>query len=284
MDSGEVFLNGEWWFSNRTTYTYDENNNHIFSLIEEKHDSTWENSSRFFGYYTGNRVDSSRIQEWDNAWIDILSAHFQYENPEINNYTSVIVKRWNGSEWFDFQGSFKYDSSGNLEYNLWETWNGFEWIGNDRYFYSYNSSNLTTQGYCEIWDYNEWIPAPGVVEINWLKNYYRILHLTEKLYVYYPLTPVKENFSDEKVFTLFQNYPNPFNPSTVIEYEIKELSHVNIKVYDILGNEITVLVDEEKYPGKYSVNFNASHLSSGIYFYKLQAGGNTLVKSMMLMK
>jgi len=98
------------------------------------------------------------------------------------------------------------------------------------------------------------------------------------------ITAVKD---DQKIiddFRLSQNYPNPFNPLTNIDYEIKELSLVIIKVYDILGREAAVLVNEEKSPGKYSVQFNASHLSSGVYFYKLTSGGNTVVKNMLLLK
>jgi len=96
---------------------------------------------------------------------------------------------------------------------------------------------------------------------------------------------VPENENLQPVyFKLYQNYPNPFNPSTNIDYEINELAKVTIKVYDILGNEVTVLVNEEKHPGKYSVKFNAGYLSSGVYFYKLQSGGNIMVKSMVLIE
>jgi len=72
-------------------------------------------------------------------------------------------------------------------------------------------------------------------------------------------------------FYLSQNYPNPFNPSTIIKYQIPELSFVTLKVYDVLGNEIVTLVNEEKPIGSYKVEFDASTLQSGIYFYRLQA-------------
>ena len=85
-------------------------------------------------------------------------------------------------------------------------------------------------------------------------------------------------------FTLYQNYPNPFNPSTNIEYELKEYSYVSLRVYDILGNEIALLVNEEKYPGKYSTKFIGNNLASGIYIYKLTIGGNTQLRKMMLLR
>ncbi|MCH6573930.1 MAG: T9SS type A sorting domain-containing protein, partial [Bacteroidetes bacterium] len=73
-------------------------------------------------------------------------------------------------------------------------------------------------------------------------------------------------------FKLFQNYPNPFNPSTRIQYAVSSLQFVSLKVYDILGNEIAKLVNEEKQIGDYEVEFDGSELTSGIYFYRLQIG------------
>ncbi|NWF49666.1 MAG: T9SS type A sorting domain-containing protein [Ignavibacteriaceae bacterium] len=97
-----------------------------------------------------------------------------------------------------------------------------------------------------------------------------------------------------KDFVLYQNYPNPFNPATKIKYSIPALSlnpfsklegtFVTLKVYDILGNEVGTLVNEEQQPGVYEVEFSASNLSSGIYFYKLQTGSYTDTKKMILMK
>lgn len=85
-------------------------------------------------------------------------------------------------------------------------------------------------------------------------------------------------------FSLAQNFPNPFNPSTLISYKVKETSHIQIKVFNILGNEIKTLVDEEKPAGNYKVDFNASNFPSGVYFYRLQAGSFVETKKMILLK
>ena len=85
-------------------------------------------------------------------------------------------------------------------------------------------------------------------------------------------------------YKLYQNYPNPFNPSTRIEYEIPEVSFVTVKVYDVLGNEVATLVNEEKPAGTYEVVFNASELSSGIYFYKIEARNFIETKKMVLLR
>jgi len=85
-------------------------------------------------------------------------------------------------------------------------------------------------------------------------------------------------------FSLSQNYPNPFNPTTIIKYQIPELSFVTLKIYDVLGSEIATLVNEEKPIGSYVVELNAKGLPSGIFFYKLQAGSFVETKKMILIK
>ncbi|MDQ3022654.1 MAG: T9SS type A sorting domain-containing protein [Bacteroidota bacterium] len=85
-------------------------------------------------------------------------------------------------------------------------------------------------------------------------------------------------------FTLGQNYPNPFNPSTVIRYLIKENRFITLKVFDILGNEVSTLVNQKQTAGSYEVEFEGSNLSSGIYFYKLETEGFTDTKRMILLK
>jgi hypothetical protein len=95
-----------------------------------------------------------------------------------------------------------------------------------------------------------------------------------------------EQFSDIQSyqFELSQNHPNPFNPSTRIQYQISSNSQVSLKVYDVLGKEVAILIDEYKTAGKYEVEFDASLLSSGVYFYKLQSGNFINVRKMILIQ
>lgn len=85
-------------------------------------------------------------------------------------------------------------------------------------------------------------------------------------------------------FNLFQNYPNPLNPSTTISYQLPKKSFVNLSIYNLLGQKITELVNKEVQSGHYSVIWDASNLSSGIYVYKLTAGGFTAIKKCILLK
>ncbi len=85
-------------------------------------------------------------------------------------------------------------------------------------------------------------------------------------------------------FFLWQNYPNPFNPRTGIRYQVAEVSNVKLIVYDLLGRELMVLVNERKLPGQYEVTFDGSGLASGVYYYRLTAGSFTAVRKMILLK
>jgi len=103
------------------------------------------------------------------------------------------------------------------------------------------------------------------------------------------ITDVKTNNNLPNEFALFQNYPNPFNPSTTIKYSIPtvETGHapsVLLKIYDILGREVTTLVNKQQKPGNYEVSFDASQLSSGTYFYRLISGQYSETKKMMILK
>ncbi|MFA3784145.1 T9SS type A sorting domain-containing protein [Melioribacteraceae bacterium 4301-Me] len=95
------------------------------------------------------------------------------------------------------------------------------------------------------------------------------------------------NEDEEKIpqfFTLYQNYPNPFNPSTTIRFSLPQREHVTLKVFDILGREVAILVDGELNPGEHSVVFDASSLPSGVYFYRLQTGGYVQQRKMVVVK
>lgn len=95
---------------------------------------------------------------------------------------------------------------------------------------------------------------------------------------------VDENETKNFTFELTQNYPNPFNPSTVINYSIPVASKVELSVYNVLGQKVATLVNAQQAAGKFNVQFNASALSSGMYFYRLEAGNRVEVKKMLLIK
>jgi Secretion system C-terminal sorting domain len=127
------------------------------------------------------------------------------------------------------------------------------------------------------------IPAPGKYYIRmhcggtYSLNGYSF-HLTS------PGTSVKEQNDIPLVYSLTQNFPNPFNPSTTISFSLPSRSFVSLKIFDLTGKEVAAIVSEEMQPGKYSRQWNASDLSSGIYFYRLQAGSFAETKKLIVLK
>jgi len=122
--------------------------------------------------------------------------------------------------------------------------------------------------------------------------------ISEPVTVYNPTSAVGEQSDVPTKFELKQNYPNPFNPTTEIRFQIAEVrgqsegllteksavSRVTLKVYDVLGKEFATLVNEVLQPGEYSVGFDASRQSSGVYYYRLETGGKVAVKKMALLR
>ena len=114
------------------------------------------------------------------------------------------------------------------------------------------------------------MPAPSVV----------LIRLERK-----KTTDLKQDFSNyPDSYELKQNYPNPFNPSTLISYQLPSSGHVTLKIYDAIGNEITTLVNKNQSAGKYKANFDASNLTSGIYFYKISTSNFSQGRKMILLK
>jgi len=143
--------------------------------------------------------------------------------------------------------------------------NGQTWIQKNQGFGNMSVSTLITTNtyiFAGTWDYSVW-----------RRNLDEIISGITKKPGYIPLS-----------YSLEQNFPNPFNSRTTIVFQCPESGNVSLKIYDILGKEIAVLVNENLTPGKYEVIFNAGNLSSGIYFYKMAAKNFNLTKKMILSK
>jgi len=152
-----------------------------------------------------------------------------------------------------------------------------------RRYYALRLFDPEIQSIGETFTLDNLVPPAGTY---WYMKLITNLWTDPSLKLKYDTTVDVEKVSTEvpKNFTLYQNYPNPFNPSATIRYEIPERSFITLKVFDVLGNEIASLVNEEKLAGSYEVKFEADRLSSGIYFYKLQSGNFIKTKKMLLLK
>ncbi len=132
-------------------------------------------------------------------------------------------------------------------------------------------------------------PAAGVLYYDKANLLFQHGSGIDKLVITYTVTPLVGNHQTSTeipgTFALEQNYPNPFNPSTQIKYDVAKASAVSIKVFNVLGSEVATVISQDLAPGKYSVDFNASNLATGIYFYSLIVDGAKLdSKKMILVK
>jgi hypothetical protein len=142
-------------------------------------------------------------------------------------------------------------------------------------------------GYFDAWEVDYLAPGLGVI--------YRAMFLGQdilsgavidgKLYGDITTTAVEEQDNPlPEYFELRQNYPNPFNPYTTIEFSLPHSGFVTLKIYNLLGEEVATLVSEERNAGKYKVEWHASNMASGMYFYRLQAGGFMETKKLILLR
>lgn len=146
----------------------------------------------------------------------------------------------------------------------------------------YNMPGLAPGNYSVSGDKIDYQQTTSTVALDYQSGAERTVSFTLS-----PLTTTAVNGSKPgvpSVFSLQQNYPNPFNPSTTISFTIPEAVRVSLKVYNLIGQEVAQLMNEVRSAGTYTVRFNASHLASGIYLYKLTAGNQVITRKMVLMK
>jgi len=241
------------------------------------------------GYYINdNKINALAVDTANNIWIATnggvgvydedgiplpvelfsFSADVTYNEIHLNWITATETNN-HGFEVGKYKGQSSKDKA---KEEVWETVGFVEGSGTttEKQFYSFVDNNV----------------EPG-------KYLYRLKQIDfDGSYEYSNEIEVEIGLPDN--FELYQNYPNPFNPTTKIRYSIPSLAlrervsegrvRVSLKVYDVLGNEIATLVNEEKPPGNYEVEFNAKGLASGVYFYRLTAGSFIQTKKMILLR
>jgi len=208
-------------------------------------------------------------------------------DPDKDNKLDLLIGGERNGQIFNFEYSGQGNPADSASWNQYIAFDIFEYSGfppesfvngYPRLFYGYPAEDMDKDGL------NEYV----------FVNYHSSFDVwSGDAYVWVLEVSPETGIEDELIsspngFVLKQNYPNPFNPSTNIQYAINSTQFVTLKVYDALGTEVATLVSEEKTAGVYQVEFNpstsVSHPASSIYFYRLQAGGFSETKKMILMK
>lgn len=316
FSTSQAWQNGMWTDVSRTTYTYEAGGQSITAISETWSNNVWVNSVKSFYTLDVNGYKLSWLKQiWsNNVWVN--QSLYTYSVRSSGKLTAVTYAVWSNNAWLNStRNSFVYDDNEHLITQLSESWQNNGWVNSGQYSYSYDNSWGILEVLYERWtggSLSQYAKYSFVndsfgnalsgqrwlkVNDNWqlssgsLPMYYNQGNNSKSIYTssatatfqFIP-TSVETDDTGLMKFALRQNFPNPFNPSTKIYYSTPKVANVKLTVYDLLGNELAVLVNEEKIPGNYTVNFNAGTNPSGIYMYKLECGNLTQVRKMILLK
>ena len=296
----EYWSNGEWVDSQRYTYTFDANGNMLSELDESWSAGQLMNIYRRTSSYDANRNMLSLLnQYWSNGeWVNSQRSTYTYD--ANGKMLSEVDEYWSNGQWLVSNHSWRlYDANGNTLSELFEDWWNGQWDQSSRSMYAYDPQGDLTSFLHHSWFLSDstWTPTNGDVALtDSVGNSYD--------FVGYDLTLIRKTLVAEVTsgsgdvpasYSLSQNYPNPFNPSTTIGFQVPGEKNgsrisgqgsgwVTISVYDLLGRAIAVLVDEKKDPGNHTIRFDGSGLSSGVYFYRLEAPDFVSTKKMVIVR
>lgn len=228
---------------------------------------SYESSSYTTNYFTA-KYDSNGTAVWGASYNGTGNgSDVATSIGIISNNASIVVtgKSWGTSNNLDY-ATVRYDKNNGVQTQV------------NRYSFTQYSSDIAKDlvigddgaiyitGYSELLVENSnTISYISTIKLDWGSN-------------------MISNQVLPKSFSLYQNYPNPFNPSTSIKFDLREASYVKLAIYDVIGRQVDVLVNQQLNAGTHIISFSANNLSSGIYFYKLEAGSFSDIKKMTLVK
>jgi hypothetical protein len=277
----------------RNTFTYDENG-HILTELHEVGGLLWRfvNDNRWtYTYDSAWNILSKLNEYWLNGqWV--YGQRYTYTYDAEGSMLFWITELWSNGQWVNgSRNTYTYDSIGNLLLLLGENWTNNQWMNSERYTYTYDAEENLTSLWHYGWLNSSWTSTDigeggGFGVSDSAGNTYDLGYgynctLIRKLIV---TGVASQSGNVPTVYSLSQNYPNPFNPSTAIKFDMPRASQVNLSVFDILGREVSVLVNDRRDAGVYEVKFDGSNLASGVYFYRLQAGDFVQAKKLLILR
>jgi len=256
------------------TFTNDGNGNPLEELRKDWDGSAWVNGRKYNYTYNANQdLTESIKQEWNGSSYDNVEKE-TYTFDGNYNMTSYLLETWNGSVWENYErDTWVYDGNNNNTDALTESWNGSAWEDVDKGTLSYDGSNNCTE---EIWEF--WSSG------SYWENSDKLMHQ------YTPVGAIgNENDLIPNEFAL-SNYPNPFNPNTKIQFNLPETANISVKIYNINGELINMLINNQKQSAGVKVlqwngtDCNNQIVSSGIYFIHFQSDKYNQVKRCLMIK
>jgi hypothetical protein len=304
----EWWANGQWVNFALYTYTYDAGGNMLSQLGTSwsSYRSAWVNDARYTYDYDGSGNQLSRLTEYYAAdhWANATLESYSYDAQ--GNVLCDSSWWWADGQWVKGPShAYTYDAYGNPA----TTYGPYDQPTNHTYTYdvggrmkvdSTNHARATfsydAHGNVTIWSLDiyfnthpgGWGGFPQEANLAFIDGggyAHSYWGVTDTLHYRMITTAViSEGETAPQQYSLSQNYPNPFNPKTGFRFQVPGVSDVKLTVYDLLGREVAVLVNERKIPGSYEVTFDGSGLASGVYIYRMTAGSFTESKKMVLVK
>ena len=229
------------------------------------------------GHYVGDMSMPLHItRNYNGQYTGQTGVHGRFESNMINTYNSQIIYSGDSLIYINDISDFIFNS----------LYNNYNYVDSvlkaDSLAKAFAGNTTSTAYYSKMWEVSKGFTTKLFKDAS---HKLTCLIYTAWINAGSPVSVDDENTLQSPItFNLYQNYPNPFNPTTKIIWQSTVSSWQSLKVYDVLGNEVATLVNEEKPAGSYEVNFDAEGLSSGIYFYKLQAGSFVETKKMILLR
>lgn len=261
-------VSGQWTNTRKTEFIYLKGNP---NYLRTEYDYDWENEA-WVPYYQTEYTRNDQLNITEVVFMDYFNGSYENISRMVYDYQadgmtidSLYYDVWMNSSWTPSSLSvYTYTASGDDDVIYFKEWMNGSWVELSKISYTYDDQGRETVSLTEIYENNAY------------RNGYR--ELTS-----YAVTSVKEETSPAS-FTLKNNYPNPFNPSTTIEYEVMNAGMVTLTVYNVLGQVVAVLQNGYQQAGVYTVQFDGTGLTSGVYIYELTAGSTKITKKMILNK
>jgi hypothetical protein len=208
-----------------------------------------------------------KIQIWFFGWENLIRSLYEFDNNL--NIKSILNQDWDFdlSDWVNYSLITPTYTPENLpKTSLEERWSANSyWINYFLRTYNYDGFQNHTETIGQNWNGSGWSNS-------------------EREVFDYVVSMEDEKTTNLYDYKLIGNYPNPFNPATTIQFHIPELSNVTLTIYNSIGEEITVLINEDLSTGDYNIRWNAEGFNSGVYFYQLKAGNFVDTRKMILLK
>ena len=300
----ELTWNGTDWDNNyRYTYQYNANDDASQKLEEQWWEGAWKNSILdLYTYNAQNQLELDASFWWpDTAWKESVNLIFAYDG--TGNISDLLTKFWESDSLGlqnHFHVTFEYIPGTNIQTKVEnQEWNlqTLEWINTWRDIYTYDGENVIQNHLTEVWNGTDWMPGSQddftydsnsnldvILSQYWDGSQW--INSFKQTHTWSLPTSIEAGNTPSlpASYSLKQNYPNPFNPATTIRYSVPKDGVVKLTVYNAIGQKIAELMNREVKAGTYEVNFDASKLSSGVYFYRMETPGYNAVRKMLVIK